>query len=131
MLLCLIFVVCSSVRLSVGLSACWFVRFGLTSDTSQVVCGNSAGKVFVWDIDYDGSLPKERNTIMTEPENVLDMKENAQILLSHPHCNSTARFCTFSPDNNSIIVCCEDGSLWRWDRDTGGSSKTKRRRRVR
>jgi len=114
-----------------GAEICWFVRFGLTSDTSQVVCGNSAGKVFVWDIDYDGSLPKERNTIMTEPENVLDMKENAQILLSHPHCNSTARFCTFSPDNNSIIVCCEDGSLWRWDRDTGGSSKTKRRRRVR
>ena len=117
-----------------GAEVCWFVRFGLSSDSSQVVCGNSAGKVFVWDIDYDGILPKERNTIMTEPEKVLDMKENSQVMLSHPHCNSTARFCTFSPDDNSIIVCCEDGTLWRWDRITGGNggqSKAKKRRKMR
>ena len=28
-----------------GAEVCWFVRFGLSSDSSQVVCGNSAGKV--------------------------------------------------------------------------------------
>ena len=114
-----------------GAEICWFVRFGLTSDASQVVCGNSAGKVFVWDIDCDGVLPKERDTVLMAPKDVKDMKENSHIMLSHPHCNSTARFCTFSPDDNSIIVCCEDGSLWRWDRDSGGGSKAKRRRRVR
>jgi len=114
-----------------GAEVCWFVRFGLTSDASQVVCGNSAGKVFVWDIDYDGSLPKERDTKMTQPKDVKDMKENSQIMLSHPHCNSTSRFATFSPDDNSIIVCCEDGTLWRWDRESGGSSKSGKRRRSR
>ena len=116
-----------------GAEVCWFVRFGLTRDASQVVCGNSAGKVFVWDIDCDGSLPKQRDTVMTEPENVREMKENSQIMLSHPHCNSTARFTTFSPDGNSIIVCCEDGTMWRWDRESGGGSRSsksgKRRRR--
>ena len=112
-----------------GAEVCWFVRFGLSSDASQVVCGNSAGKVFVWDIDYDGSLPKDRDTKMTEPKKVIDMKENSQVMLSHTHCNSTARYVTFSPDNNSIIVCCEDGTLWRYDRDSGGGSKSGKRRR--
>ena len=60
-------------------------------------------------------------------------RQNSQIMLSHPHCNSTARFTTFSPDGNSIIVCCEDGTMWRWDRESGGGSRSsksgKRRRR--
>ena len=36
--------------------------------------------------------------------------------LSHSHCFATVRHVAFSPSDSSIIVCCEDGCIWRWDR---------------
>ena len=112
-----------------GAEVCWFVRFGLTRTLHQVVCGNSTGRVFVWDIDYDGALPADRDTKpLNEMVPVTQMKENSHAMLSHAQCNSTVRFATFSPDGNSIIVCCEDGSLWRWDRGQGGGNHKRRKR---
>lgn len=85
--------------------------------------GNSAGRVFVWDIDFDGSLPRDRFTRPIDMNNAATQKENAHVQLTHPHCVSTVRYATFSPDGMSIIVCCEDGTLWRWDHTSGKKRK--------
>jgi polycomb protein EED len=73
----------------------WFIRFSTDSTKTKIAVGNQTGKVFVWDID--GSPPQC---------NVLKV----------PQCKITVRQTAFSPDGRTLLYCCENGTIWRWDK---------------
>jgi WD40 repeat protein len=35
--------------------------------------------------------------------------------LHHPDCITPIRMTAFSPDNTTLLACCDDASIWRWD----------------
>ncbi|GKV41148.1 hypothetical protein SLEP1_g48717 [Rubroshorea leprosula] len=57
--------------------------------------GNREGKIFVWELQ---SSPP-----------VLIAK------LSHAQSKSPIRQTAMSFDGSTILSCCEDGTVWRWD----------------
>eukprot|EP00611_Tribonema_gayanum_P026830 TRINITY_DN6482_c0_g1_i3.p1 TRINITY_DN6482_c0_g1~~TRINITY_DN6482_c0_g1_i3.p1 ORF type:complete len:425 (-),score=56.99 TRINITY_DN6482_c0_g1_i3:36-1310(-) len=73
----------------------WFMRFGFSADLHFMAVGSSSGRVDVWDVD---SLP---------PKTVAS--------LYTPKCKDTVRMAAFSPSGSTLLVCCDDASLWRWD----------------
>jgi hypothetical protein len=61
--------------------------------TERVACGNTKGRIFVYDID-SGTI--EQEIIMRQ-------------------CNSTIRKVSFNHSAQIIVAVCSDSSLWRVD----------------
>lgn len=77
----------------------WFVRFSMDGYLKIVALGNQKGKTFLWDIDVE------------------DFIETKPTILSHPRCTSAIRQTSLSRDGNLLICVCDDGSIWRWQRN--------------
>ncbi|KAL5151685.1 Polycomb group protein FIE1 [Glycine soja] len=73
----------------------WFIKFSCDFHFNIVTVGNREGKIFVWELQ---SSPP-----------VLAAK------LSHPQSKSPIRQTATSFDGSTILSCCEDGTIWRWD----------------
>ena len=73
----------------------WFIRFALDFKMGLLAVGNRQGKVYVW----------EANTC---PANLVAK-------LTHPTMRLPIRQTAFSIDGKTILCCCEDGSVLRWD----------------
>ncbi|EFJ32504.1 hypothetical protein SELMODRAFT_143777 [Selaginella moellendorffii] len=73
----------------------WFIKFSCDFYFSTMSIGNREGKVVVWDLQSSppGFVAK----------------------LSHSQCKSPIRQTATSVDGSTILCCCEDGSIWRWD----------------
>ncbi len=76
----------------------WFIRFSMDLKQQVLALGNQTGKTYVWDMGVD------------------DPAEAKSTVLAHPKCTVAVRQTSFSPDGNVLICVCDDGSLWRWDR---------------
>ncbi|KAG4971904.1 hypothetical protein JHK85_038325 [Glycine max] len=64
----------------------WFIKFSCDFHFNIVTVGNREGKIFVWELQ-----------------------------LSHPQSKSPIRQTATSFDGSTILSCCEDGTIWRWD----------------
>ncbi|KAG0553662.1 hypothetical protein M758_12G029000 [Ceratodon purpureus] len=73
----------------------WFIKFSCDMHFENLAIGNREGRVFVWEVQ--SSPPK------------LIAK------LSHPQCRSPIRQTATAHDGSTIMCCCEDGSICRWD----------------
>ncbi|TXG67380.1 hypothetical protein EZV62_008655 [Acer yangbiense] len=73
----------------------WFIKFSYDFHYNAVAIGNREGKILVWDLQ---SSPP-----------VLIAK------LSHAQSKSPIRQTAMSFDGSTILSCCEDGAIWRWD----------------
>lgn len=61
--------------------------------------GNQVGKTYVWDLD------------------VGDPADIRFSVLSHPKCNAAIRQTSLSRDGDVLICVCDDGTIWRWDKN--------------
>ncbi|GFZ12468.1 transducin/WD40 repeat-like superfamily protein [Actinidia rufa] len=73
----------------------WFIKFSCDFHYNAAAIGNREGKIFVWELQ---SSPP-----------VLIAK------LSHVQSKSPIRQTAMSFDGSTILSCCEDGTIWRWD----------------
>ncbi|CAM6101382.1 unnamed protein product [Calypogeia fissa] len=80
----------------------WFIKFSCDFHFNTLAIGNREGKVFVWE-------PQ------SSPPNLLAK-------LSHSQCKSPVRQTATSFDGSTILCCCEDGSIWRWDGSSASTS---------
>ncbi|CAM6102314.1 unnamed protein product [Calypogeia fissa] len=80
----------------------WFIKFSCDFHFNTLAIGNREGKVFVWE-------PQ------SSPPNLLAK-------LSHSQCKSPVRQTATSFDGSTILCCCEDGSIWRWDASSASTS---------
>ena len=78
----------------------WFVRFSLDFVCDTLAIGNRLGKVYVWETH-------------THPPNFLAK-------LWAPQLKDPIRQTAVSYDGKTILACCEDGSVFRWDASTTG-----------
>lgn len=78
----------------------WFIRFSLDYWQKYLALGNQQGRVYVWDMDAS-----------SDPRNI------KYSILSHPMCKSAVRQTTFSKDGTILVYVCDDGSIYRWDRN--------------
>lgn len=73
----------------------WFIKFSCDFHFNTLAIGNREGKVLVWEAQ-------------SSPPNLIAR-------LSHPQCKSPVRQTAISYDGSTILCCCEDGCIWRWE----------------
>ncbi|KAK1283948.1 Polycomb group protein FIE2 [Acorus calamus] len=73
----------------------WFIKFSCDFHYNAAAIGNREGKIFVWELQSSPPVLIAR--------------------LSHMHCKSPIRQTAMSFDGSTILACCEDGTIWRWD----------------
>lgn len=73
----------------------WFIRFTLNFASNLLAIGNRDGKVFLYDVEHCPPLPPTK--------------------LAHQLCKSVVRQTAISFDGGTILCCCEDGQIFRWD----------------
>jgi len=76
----------------------WFVRFSMDAKQKILALGNQVGKTYLWDMDTD------------------DPALCRFTVLSNPKCTSCIRQTSLSREGNILICVCDDGTIWRWDR---------------
>jgi len=73
----------------------WFIKFSCDFHYNSMAVGNREGKVYVWELQ-------------SSPPNLIAR-------LQHAQCKSPIRQTAISHDGSTILCCCDDGSMWRWD----------------
>ncbi|KAG9147812.1 hypothetical protein Leryth_003427 [Lithospermum erythrorhizon] len=73
----------------------WFMKFSLDFKFKTMAIGNRKGRVYVWDL-------------LSSPPELISK-------LSTSNLNSTIRQTALSFNGSTILCCCDDGSIWRWD----------------
>lgn len=85
----------------------WWLRFSIDQSMKYLALGNKVGKTFIYDIDSHDH----------------DSKPMTKFVLSHPKCNIIIRQTSFNNDGKILICACDDGSLWRWDRESNSDQR--------
>lgn len=86
----------------------WFIRMSLNPSCSIMACGNTAGQVYVWDM----------HNLTDRPLAMLSRHPLNKVLGKSTSSNITVRQTAVSYDGSTILACCEDGTMWRWDSAT-------------
>ncbi|GMP51661.1 hypothetical protein CsSME_00017806 [Camellia sinensis var. sinensis] len=73
----------------------WFIKFSCDFHYNAAAIGNREGKIFVWELQSSPPVLIAR--------------------LSHIQSKSPIRQTAMSFDGSTILSCCEDGTIWRWD----------------
>ncbi|XP_060556108.1 polycomb protein EED-like [Ruditapes philippinarum] len=76
----------------------WYMRFSLDAQQKTMALGNQVGRIFVWDIDVEDPVLAKCS------------------VLTHPKCYSAVRQTCFSPNGDTLLAVCDDGSIWCWDK---------------
>ncbi len=71
----------------------------MDSKQKMLALGNQVGKTYVWDLDVE------------------DPTDARFAVLGHPKCTSAIRQTSLSKNGNVLICVCDDGTIWRWDRN--------------
>ncbi|XP_048477782.1 polycomb protein eed-A [Plutella xylostella] len=75
----------------------WFIRFAVDYCQRVIALGNQCGKVMVWELAAVAGGSKFSHLV-------------------HPRCAAAVRQVTFSRNGKILVACCDDGTIWRWDR---------------
>ncbi|KAM7260746.1 hypothetical protein ACFE04_026221 [Oxalis oulophora] len=73
----------------------WFIKFSCDFHYKAAAIGNREGKIYVWELQSSPPVLIAR--------------------LSHPQSKVVVRQTAISYDGSTILCCCDDGTLWRWD----------------
>ncbi|KAF4365820.1 hypothetical protein F8388_014476 [Cannabis sativa] len=73
----------------------WFIKFSCDFHYTAAAIGNREGKIYVWELQSSPPVLTAR--------------------LSHAQSKSPIRQTAVSFDGSTILSCCEDGTIWRWD----------------
>ncbi|MBA0668392.1 hypothetical protein Goklo_001313 [Gossypium klotzschianum] len=73
----------------------WFIKFSCDFHYNAAAIGNREGKIFVWELQSSPPVLIAR--------------------LCHAQSKSPIRQTATSFDGSTILSCCEDGTIWRWD----------------
>ncbi|KAL0306421.1 UNVERIFIED_CONTAM: Polycomb group protein FIE1 [Sesamum radiatum] len=73
----------------------WFIKFSCDFHYKAAAVGNREGKIYVWEVQSSPPVLIAR--------------------LSHVQSKSPIRLTAMSFDGSTILCCCEDGTIWRWD----------------
>ncbi|XP_049382515.1 polycomb group protein FERTILIZATION-INDEPENDENT ENDOSPERM [Solanum stenotomum] len=73
----------------------WFIKLSFDYHYKTAAIGNREGKIFVWEVQ-------------TSPPTLIAK-------LSHVQSKQPIRQTAMSFDGSTILSCCEDGTIWRWD----------------
>jgi len=76
----------------------WYMRFSLDYNQQIMALGNQIGNIYVWDLAVD------------------DPTQSKFIKLQHKASTSAVRQTALSRDGGILLAVCDDGSIWRWDR---------------
>lgn len=76
----------------------WFMRFAVDYQQTILALGNQVGKIYLYDLEYE-------HPSLSKP-----------VLLHHNRCNSAVRQISFSSNAKILIAVCDDGTIWRWDK---------------
>jgi len=80
----------------------WFLRFQTDANYRLIALGNSVGNVTIWYLDpNDAERVKHRSKPLC--------------VLSHSLCSSVVRMASFAPDGKSLVYCCDDSTVWKFD----------------
>ena len=77
----------------------WFIKFSLSHDLKFLALGNQLGKTYLLDFNTD------------------DPTQVKTSILSHAKCTTVIRQTSFSRDGNILVCVCDDGTIWRWDKN--------------
>lgn len=77
----------------------YFMRFATDPAASLMALGNDNGDVYIWDL----------NT--TDPTDFTH-----KILKDPKRTGIVARHASFSRNGNDLVICCDDGSIWHYQR---------------
>ncbi|XP_026731784.1 polycomb protein EED [Trichoplusia ni] len=80
----------------------WFIRFAVDYSQRVIALGNQCGKTMVWELG-----------------NVAGGSRVSQLV--HPRCVAAVRQVTLSRNGKILLTCCDDGTIWRWDRVNNSS----------
>ncbi|KAK8467866.1 hypothetical protein PHAVU_007G166700 [Phaseolus vulgaris] len=80
----------------------WFIKFSCDFHFDIAAVGNREGKIFIWELQSSPPVLIAR--------------------LSHPQSKSPIRQTATSFDGSTILSCCEDGTIWRWDDVTNSTT---------
>ncbi|XP_052809921.1 polycomb protein EED-like [Mya arenaria] len=76
----------------------WYMRFCIDSEQKMMALGNQVGRIYIWDMDTE------------------DPNQAKCTILTHNKCYSAVRQTCFSPDGETLLAVCDDGTIWRWDK---------------
>jgi polycomb protein EED len=92
----------------------WFLRFALCARGRVLACGNRCGVVRVWDMQQPApQLLAQLHARVPAPAShkAAAKAGGARVKPALP-----VRQAMPSADGRIVIACCEDGTIWRWDR---------------
>ncbi|GBP14582.1 Polycomb protein eed-A [Eumeta japonica] len=75
----------------------WFIRFAVDYSQRVIALGNQCGKTMVWEL---GSVAGGSRVSQ----------------LIHPRCVAAVRQVTLARGGRVLVTCCDDGTIWRWDK---------------
>lgn len=84
----------------------YFMRFATDTAASLMALGNNDGDVYIWDL------------------NTADPTNFQHKILKHPkRANTVARHVSFSRNGTDLVICCDDGSIWHYQRQLNDGEK--------
>ena len=78
----------------------WFMRFAVDYHQATLALGNQVGKIYLYDLEAE-------HPSTCKPA-----------LLVHSRCTSVIRQISFDVNAKILIAVCDDGTIWRWDKQT-------------
>ena len=88
----------------------WFLRFALCARSRVLACGNRCGVVRVWDMHQQQPL------MLAQLHARAPAAGKAKAAAPRVNQALPVRQAMPSADGRIVIACCEDGTIWRWDR---------------
>lgn len=76
------------------------MRFATDATKSVMALGNVVGDVYLWDLQAD---------------NPIDIPCK---ILQDPKRTNVARGVSFSRNGQDLVICCDDGSIWHYQRQS-------------